>query len=164
MAVSKVDVFEHYKLLVQSVDRMGFGAFWRVTEKTKTIFKPGTYGRTIPISLPYTITISKERVVDLANRDVRLTLFSGLNFTGRHLIFRRGGIAVRNLGVFRFNNILSSFRLRNIVNRNEVTLVLFSGTNFRGAFRIFRGSQDVADLRRFVTSSFILVGRRLTSA
>lgn len=134
----------------------------------REIFKPGTYGRTIPISLPYTITISKERVVDLANRDVRLTLFSGLNFTGRHLIFRRGGIAVRNLGVFRFNNILSSFRLRNIVNRNEVTLVLFSGTNFRGAFRIFRGSQDVADLRRFnfnnVTSSFILVGRRLTSA
>lgn len=83
-------------------------------------------------------------------------------------MFRRGGIAVRNLGVFRFNNVLSSFRLRNVVNRNEVTLVLFSGTNFRGAFRVFRGSQDVADLRRFnfnnVTSSFILVGRRLTSA
>jgi hypothetical protein len=106
-------------------------------------------------------------VILLTNRDIRLSLFSGLNFTGRRINFRRGGVAVRDLGAFRFDNVLSSFRLRNIVNRNEVTLVLFSRTNFQGAFRIFRGSQNVADLRLFnfnnVTSSFILVGRRLTN-
>jgi hypothetical protein len=104
----------------------------------------------------------------LANSDVRLALFSGINFTGRRIRFRRGGVAVRDLGAFRFNNILSSFRLINVVNRNEVTLVLFSLTNFQGRFRIFRGSQNVANLGNFgfnnVTSSFILVGRRLTDA
>ncbi|BFH66871.1 MAG: hypothetical protein E6230_02490 [Paenibacillus dendritiformis] len=104
----------------------------------------------------------------MANRDVRLALFSGVNFTGRRIVFRRGGVAVRDLGAFRFNNVLSSFRLRNVVNTNEVTLVLFSRINFQGSFRVFRGSQNVANLGRFnfnnVTSSFILVGRRLTDA
>lgn len=102
----------------------------------------------------------------MANRDVRLAIFSGINFTGRRIVFRRGGVAVRDLGAFRFNNVLSSFRLRNVVNAREVTLVLFSRINFQGAFRVFRGSQNVANLGRFnfnnVTSSFILVGRRLT--
>jgi hypothetical protein len=110
----------------------------------------------------------KREVILLANSDVRLALFSGINFTGRRIIFRRGGVAVRDLGAFRFNNVLSSFRLRNVVNRDEVTLVLFSLTNFQGRFRIFRGSQNVANLGNFgfnnVTSSFILVGRRLTDA
>ncbi|MBG9793716.1 hypothetical protein ABD76_14920 [Paenibacillus dendritiformis] len=104
----------------------------------------------------------------MANRDVRLAIFSGTNFTGRRIVFRRGGVAVRDLGAFRFNNVLSSFRLRNVVNANEVTLVLFSRINFQGSFRVFRGSQNVANLGRFnfnnVTSSFILVGRRLTDA
>jgi hypothetical protein len=104
----------------------------------------------------------------MANRDVRLALFSGFNFTGRRIVFRRGGVAVRDLGAFRFDNILSSFRLRNVVAPNEVTLVLFSRTNFQGAFRVFRGTQNVPDLRAFnfnnVTSSFILVGRNLTNA
>ncbi|NGP61549.1 hypothetical protein L3476_16210 [Paenibacillus thiaminolyticus] len=102
----------------------------------------------------------------MANRDVRLAIFSGINFTGRRIVFRRGGVAVRDLGAFRFNNVLSSFRLRNVVNAREVTLVLFSRINFQGSFRVFRGSQNVANLGRFnfnnVTSSFILVGRRLT--
>lgn len=104
----------------------------------------------------------------MANRDVRLSLFSGFNFTGRRINFKRGGVAVRDLGAFRFNNVLSSFLLRNVVQRNQVTLVLFSRINFQGRFRIFLGSQSVADLRNFnfnnVTSSFILVGRRLTEA
>nr|WP_245252275.1 beta/gamma crystallin family protein [Paenibacillus sediminis] len=103
----------------------------------------------------------------VVNRNVRLSLFSGRNFTGRRLDFRRA-VAVRNLGVFGFNNVLSSFRLSNVVNPNQVTLILFSRTNFRGAFRVFRGSQNVANLGLFkfdnVTSSFILVGRRLTNA
>lgn len=103
----------------------------------------------------------------MANRFVRLSLFSGFNFTGRRIDFRRGGVAVRDLGAFRFNNVLSSFRLRNIAIPRQVTLILFSRTNFRGAFRVFRGSRNVADLRNFnfnnVTSSFILVGRRLTN-
>lgn len=102
----------------------------------------------------------------MANRDVRLAIFSGVNFTGRRIVFRRGGVAVRDLGAFRFDNVLSSFRLRNVVTASEVTLVLFSRINFQGSFRVFRGSQNVANLGRFnfnnVTSSFILVGRRLT--
>ncbi|EJW15430.1 hypothetical protein M5X00_31075 [Paenibacillus alvei] len=104
----------------------------------------------------------------MANRDLRLALWSGTNFTGRRILFRRGGVAVRDLGAFRFDNVLSSFRLRNVVQRNQVTLVLFSRINFQGSFRVFRGSQNVANLGRFnfdnVTSSFILVGRNLTNA
>lgn len=104
----------------------------------------------------------------MANSDIRLTLWSGINFTGRRIRFRRGGVAVRDLGAFRFNNALSSFRLRNVVQSSEVTLVLFSGTNFQGSFRVFRGSQNVANLGNLnfnnVTSSFILVGRNLTNA
>ncbi|MBJ9992255.1 MULTISPECIES: hypothetical protein [Paenibacillus] len=104
----------------------------------------------------------------MANSDVRLALWSGINFTGRRILFRRGGVAVRDLGAFRFDNLLSSFRLRNTVQSNQVTLVLFSRINFQGSFRVFRGSQNVANLGNFnfnnVTSSFILVGRNLTNA
>ena len=104
----------------------------------------------------------------MANRDVRLALWSGINFTGRRIQFRRGGVAVRDLGAFRFDNVLSSFQLRNVVQRSQVTLVLFSRINFQGSFRVFRGSQNVANLSNFnfnnVTSSFILVGRNLTNA
>lgn len=102
----------------------------------------------------------------MANSDIRLALWSGTNFSGRRILFRRGGVAVRDLGAFRFNNALSSFRLRNMVQSSQVTLVLFSGTNFQGSFRVFRGSQNVANLGNFnnVTSSFILVGRNLTNS
>ncbi|WP_325175919.1 hypothetical protein [Paenibacillus profundus] len=103
----------------------------------------------------------------MANSDIRLALWSGINFTGRRILFRRGGVAVRDLGAFRFDNVLSSFRLRNVVQRNQVTLVLFSRINFQGSFRVFRGSQNVANLGNFnfnnITSSFILVGRNLTN-
>jgi hypothetical protein len=102
----------------------------------------------------------------LANRDVRLVLWSLNNFRGRRILIRRGGVAARDLGAFRFDNQLSSFRLRNVVNASEVTLILFSRTNFRGTFRVFRGSQSIANLSNNnfnnVTSSFILVGRILT--
>ncbi len=102
----------------------------------------------------------------MANSDVRLALWSGTNFSGRRILFRRGGVAVRDLGAFRFNNALSSFRLRNVVQSSQVTLVLFSGINFQGSFRVFRGSQNVSNLGNFnnVTSSFILVGRNLTNS
>ncbi|MFW5438670.1 hypothetical protein [Paenibacillus apiarius] len=101
----------------------------------------------------------------MANSDVRLALWSGANFSGRRILFRRGGVAVRDLGAFRFDNALSSFRLRNVVQSTQVTLVLFSGINFQGSFRVFRGSQNVANLGNFnnVTSSLILVGRNLTN-
>ncbi|WP_372663362.1 hypothetical protein [Cohnella sp.] len=104
----------------------------------------------------------------MANRDVRLSLFSRINFNGRRIRFRRGGVAIRDLGAFRFNNELSSFRLRNVVSSNEVTLVLFSRINFQGTIRVFRGSQNVSNLSLFsfnnVTSSLILVGRRLSNS
>lgn len=104
----------------------------------------------------------------MANSDVRLALWSGTNFSVRRILFRRGGVAVRDLGAFRFDNVLSSFRLRNVAQSSEVTLVLFSRINFQGAFRVFRGSRNVANLANFnfdnVTSSFIVVGRNLTDA
>ncbi|WP_438349386.1 hypothetical protein ACP8HI_01455 [Paenibacillus sp. FA6] len=100
------------------------------------------------------------------NRNLRLSLFSGSNFTGRQILFRHGGVAVRNLGAFQFNNELTSFRLRNSVNPSDVTLVLFSRNNFQGSIRVFRGSQNIANLANFnfnnVTSSFILVSARLS--
>lgn len=67
----------------------------------------------------------------MANSDIRLTLWSGTNFTNRRIRFRRGGVAVRDLGAFRFNNVLSSFRLRNVVESSQVTLVLFRELTFR---------------------------------
>jgi len=104
----------------------------------------------------------------MANTDVRLTLWAGTNFTGRRIVFRRGGVAIRDLGAFRFNNLLSSFRLRNTVSSSEVTLILFARTNFRGSFRVYRGNRSVANLSangfNNVTSSLILVGRVLTDA
>jgi len=104
----------------------------------------------------------------MANTDVRLALWAGTNFTGRRIVFRRGGVAIRDLGAFRFNNLLSSFRLRNTVSSNEVTLILFARTNFRGSFRVYRGNRSVANLSangfNNVTSSLILVGRVLTDA
>ncbi|KGE17664.1 hypothetical protein [Paenibacillus wynnii] len=104
----------------------------------------------------------------MANSDVRLALWSGTNFSVRRILFRRGGVAVRDLGAFRFNNELSSFRLRNVVQSSEVTLVIFSRINFQGSFRVYRGSQSVANLGNAnfnnVTSSFVLVGRNLTNA
>ena len=104
----------------------------------------------------------------MANSDVRLALWSGTNFSVRRILFRRGGVAVRDLGAFRFNNELSSFRLRNVAQSSEVTLVLFSRINFQGSFRVYRGSQSVANLGNAnfnnVTSSFVLVGRNLTNA
>lgn len=103
----------------------------------------------------------------MANRDVRLALWSNTNFSGRRILLRRGGVAIRDLGAFRFNNELSSFRLRNLAQRNQVTLVLFSQRNFQGSVRVFRGSQNVANLanRNFnnTASSLILVGRNLTN-
>ena len=103
----------------------------------------------------------------MANSDVRLTLWSGNNFSVRRILFRRGGVAVRDLGAFRFDNALSSLRLRNVVQSSEVTLVLFSRINFQGTFRVFRGSQSVANLSALnfnnVTSSLIVVGRNLTN-
>ncbi|MFD3257112.1 hypothetical protein ACE3MQ_00690 [Paenibacillus lentus] len=104
----------------------------------------------------------------MANRDVRLALWSGNNFSVRRILLRRGGVAIRDLGAFRFNNALSSFRLRNVVQSSQVTLVLFSQINFQGSFRVFRGSQNVANLSNFnfnnVTSSLVLVGRNLTNS
>lgn len=34
----------------------------------------------------------------MVNRDVRLVLFSGINFTGSRIVFRRGGVAVSGSG------------------------------------------------------------------
>ena len=102
----------------------------------------------------------------MANRDVRMVLYQDINFSGRRIQFRRGGVAIRDLRAFRFNDELSSLRLRNVVSRNQVTLVLFQDINYRGAVRVFRGSQNVASLiaRGFndEASSLVVVGRRLT--
>ncbi|MHA0857364.1 hypothetical protein [Paenibacillus sp. CMAA1364] len=99
-------------------------------------------------------------------RNPRLTLYSGSNYTGRRICFRQEGVAVRNLGAFQFNNELTSLRLSNTANPQQVTLVLFSRNNFQGTVRVFRGSQSIANLSNYnfnnVTSSFILVSCRLT--
>lgn len=104
----------------------------------------------------------------MANRDVRLALWSNTGFSGRRILLRRGGVAIRDLGALRFDNELSSFRLRNVVQSNQVTLVLFSRRNFQGNFRVFRGSQNVSNLGNLnfnnVASSLILVGHILTDA
>lgn len=102
----------------------------------------------------------------MALGNLRLALWSGVNFSGRRILFQRRGVAVRDLRAFRFNDELSSFRVSNLTNPAQVTLVLFRDAGYQGPIRVFRGSQAVADLRRFgfnnQTSSLILVGRRLS--
>ncbi len=102
----------------------------------------------------------------MANRDVRLQLFEDSGFSDRRIVFARGGIAVRDMRAFRFDNELGSFRLRNVADSREVTLILFADTNFRGDFRVFRGNTNVSDLGNFDDrmSSFIVVGRRLSNS
>jgi hypothetical protein len=102
----------------------------------------------------------------VANGNLRLALWSGINFSGRRILFQRRGVAIRDLRAFRFNDELSSFRVNNLTNPAQVTLVLFRDVGYQGPFRVFRGSQAVADLRTLGfnnrTSSLILVGRRLS--
>lgn len=102
----------------------------------------------------------------MVNRDVRLQLFEDPGFSDRRIVFARGGVAVRDMRAFRFDNELGSFRLRNVVNSRAVTLILFADTNFRGDFRVYRGNTNVSDLGDFNDrmSSFIVVGRRLSNA
>lgn len=101
-------------------------------------------------------------------RGLRLELFQDINFMGRRIVFRGGEVAVRDARALVFNDLLSSFRLRNRIIPRRVTLVLFRDINFQGDFRVFRGSQNVADLRNFnfndEMSSLVLVARRLTNA
>ncbi|NHN35605.1 hypothetical protein G9U52_38665 [Paenibacillus sp. S3N08] len=99
-----------------------------------------------------------------SNSDVRLAIFEDNEFRGRRIQFRRGGVAITNMQALRFDQMLSSFRLRNADVSSEVTLVLFSRNNFGGRFRVFRGSQNVASLNDFnnETESLLLVGRNLT--
>jgi len=98
--------------------------------------------------------------------NLRLALWSGVNFSGRRILFQRRGVAIRDLRAFRFNDELSSFRVSNLTSPAQVTLVLFRDAGYQGPIRVFRGSQAVADLRRLgfnnQTSSLILVGRRLS--
>ncbi len=102
----------------------------------------------------------------MANRDVRLQLFADVGFAGRRIRLARGGVAIRDARALGFNGVLSSFRLRNVVDRNAVTLLLFSRTNFRGTMRAYRGNTTVANLGDYDNrmSSLIVVGRRLTDA
>jgi hypothetical protein len=102
----------------------------------------------------------------MVNRDVRLQLFADANFAGRSIRMARGGVAIRDARALSFNGVLSSFRLRNVVDRNAVTLLLFSRTNFRGTMQAYRGNTTVSDLGDFNDrmSSLIVVGRRLTDA
>ena len=104
-------------------------------------------------------------VFALANRDVRLSLFEHNDFQGRRIRIIRGGIAVRDAGALRFNDMLSSFRLRNVEDDDDVTLILFADTNYRGEHRVFRGNTNVRALNGFNDrmSSFIVVGRRLSN-
>lgn len=100
-------------------------------------------------------------------RGLRLELFQDINFMGRRILFRRGEVAVRDARALDFNDLLSSFRVRNRIISSRVTLVLFRDINFQGDFLVFRGSQQVADLRtrnfNDEMSSFVLVARRLTN-
>ena len=100
----------------------------------------------------------------MVNRDVRLALYQDIDFGGRRIIFRRGGVAIRDARALSFNGQLSSFRLRNVNNSRAVTLLLFSRTNFRGDVRVYRGNTDVSNLGDYNDrmSSLIVVGRRLS--
>jgi hypothetical protein len=102
----------------------------------------------------------------MAAGNLRLALWSDINFSGRRILFQRRGVAIRDLRAFRYNDVLSSFQVSNQSRPNQVTLVLFRDVGYQGPFRVFRGSQSVADLRTHgfndETSSLILVGRRLS--
>ncbi|HZG85767.1 hypothetical protein [Paenibacillus sp.] len=100
----------------------------------------------------------------MANRDVRLSLFEHNDFQGRRIQIRRGGIAIRDARALRFNDMLSSFRLRNVEDDDEVTLILFEHVDYRGETRVYRGNTNVRALNGFNDrmSSLIVVGRELS--
>ncbi|MET3292761.1 hypothetical protein EDM56_18370 [Brevibacillus fluminis] len=97
---------------------------------------------------------------------LRLSLYSQKNYKGRRIRFKRGGVAIRDMHAFDFNNRLSSFRVSNLREPDNVTLVLFSAANFKGKVRVFRGSQNIPRLSRFgfdnITTSLILVCGRMS--
>lgn len=92
---------------------------------------------------------SKKRIGALVD-GIRLELFQDANFSGRRIVFRRRGVAVRNMFAFNFNDQLSSFRMRFPANPNRLTLVLWQDVNYQGNRLIFRGQQAV----NFVGAAF----------
>lgn len=99
---------------------------------------------------------------------LRLELFSDVDFKGSRLIFDSGEVAIRDMRLFNYNDVLSSFSIRNSVDRNNVSLVLFEHINYQGRFQIFRGSRSIANLvdRGFndLTSSLVFVARRISNS
>jgi hypothetical protein len=131
--------------------------------------------KTSPVAIRQTngVKISKHnmgtnvQISQVRGRGLRLELFQDINFEGRRIVFDGGEVAVRDLRAFQFNDALSSFRVRNNVQRNRLTLVLFEDINYQGAFRVFRGSQNVSNLVNLgfndQASSFVLVDERITN-
>lgn len=132
--------------------------------KSKKLMKP----------LLIATTNSKKQTVSIPARtsqrgqDLRLQIFSDNNFSGERIVFNSGEVAVRDLRILNFNDVLSSFRLRNRNNSKNVTLVLFEDIDYQGRFIAFRGSQNVSKLtnRNFndLASSFVLVARNLSNS
>jgi hypothetical protein len=98
-----------------------------------------------------------------SNRQFRVELFSGIDFTGKSIRFT-GPLAIRNLAKINFNDLLSSFRFK--VSDRKNTLVLFEHKNFQGDFILIHGNASRNDLRRQgfndLTSSIIAINRELT--
>ncbi len=107
--------------------------------------------------------ISQQRGANL-----RLELFSDINFEGFRLIFDAGEVALRDMRLLNYNDVLSSFRFRNSGNRRNVSLVLFRDINYQGSFQVFRGSRSIANLVKLgfndQASSLVFVARRISNS
>lgn len=99
---------------------------------------------------------------------LRLDLFSDINFNGFRLTFDGGEVAIRDMRLLNYNDILSSFSIRNSSERDNVSLVLFADINYQGSFQVFRGTRNIANLveRGFndLTSSLVFVARRISNS
>jgi len=132
--------------------------------------------RTSKLSRPLILTTKatpQSRMVSLPKinqrgRNLRLELFSDINFEGNRIVFNDGEVAVRDLRLFNYNDVLSSFRFRNSGERRNVSLVLFEDINYQGNFKVYRGSRNIANLVNEGfndrASSFVFVARRISNS
>ncbi|MBP1932371.1 hypothetical protein [Ammoniphilus resinae] len=139
--------------------------------KTKVVSRPSSSRK--PMVLKAKIA-NKTRVVKLPARlsqrgeNLRLQLFSDINFEGDRIVFNAGEVAVRDMRILGFNDVLSSFRMRNSDERREVSLVLFEDINYQGDFKIYRGSRNIRNLVdegfNDLASSLVFVARRISNS
>lgn len=140
-------------------------------KKVKVVGKIGSVRKTILVNPRNNARTRFFRIparISQRGANLRLDLFSDINFNGFRLTFDGGEVAIRDMRLLNYNDILSSFSIRNSADEDNVSLVLFADINYQGNFQVFRGTRNVANLvnRGFndLASSLVFVARRISNS